>query len=188
MAVPILRHPVQVEGSKVFTGPTPEHPDREIIKSLESFDVIINVSDTPGLSFETKGLELKAGCKTFWFSIPEAFEWDIGTLDAALTTLDWAQSKNLSVYVHCHGGACRAPTVCALWTLTRKNASKEQLLADDNVYAALARRQISWDVIDILSKRPLSHYSTDGLAAEYNPTWALAHRRLKLTPESIASL
>ena len=82
------------------------------------YDVIINVSDEFYPDVENK-LHLH-GCKTYWFPMNEC-KRDVGlnSIYGAMVILHEAEMQNKTVYLYCHAGPNRSPTVKAAYHYMR---------------------------------------------------------------------
>jgi len=90
------------------------------------YDVIINVSDEFYLEVERK---LKgAGCDTYWFPMNECRR-DIGlnSIYGAMVIIYEAEKQNKTVYLHCHAGANRSPSVWAAYHYMRTGKHIEKI-------------------------------------------------------------
>lgn len=87
-------------------------------KFISSFDVVINVSDENTLAYVE--LMAKHGKPCFWFPMNECRK-DIGlnSIYGAMTILYDCELANKSVYLHCHAGANRSPSVAAAYYFMR---------------------------------------------------------------------
>lgn len=89
------------------------------------YDIVINVSDEWDREIEIK---LKQqDCETYWFPMNECKK-DIGlnSVYAALRILYHAETNNKSVYLHCHAGANRSPTIFAAYFYMRTGKHLEE--------------------------------------------------------------
>lgn len=99
-----------------------------------NFDYIINVSD----EFIDSCMEmaLKGGKRYFWFPLNECTS-DIGinSIYGALQILYQAEKKNKKVYLHCHAGSNRSPTVaeCYYKMRTGRYMGKKNARVLDNI-------------------------------------------------------
>jgi hypothetical protein len=98
----------------LFVGryPTPQEVERL------AFDVYINVSDE--YIYECHLSAMRSGKQYHWFPLNECFG-DIGlnSIYAALQILYIAEQNNKKVYLHCHAGANRSPTVADAYYFLR---------------------------------------------------------------------
>jgi Dual specificity phosphatase, catalytic domain len=94
------------------------------------YDIIINVSDE--YNFNVENRLNKEGCKTYWFPMNECKK-DIGlnSIFAALTILYQAEKQNKKVYLHCHAGVNRSPTVFSAYFFMR---SGKHLIENEGGY------------------------------------------------------
>lgn len=107
----------------------------EIINSKH--DYFINVSDEYiSYCFDAA---MKSNKKYFWFPMNECIG-DIGlnSIYGALQILYIAESENKSVYLHCHAGANRSPTVKAAYYFMRTGNH----FVDDNYASSKNNRLI----------------------------------------------
>ena len=175
-------YPQQFLNTQVFVGMSPsvEHN----VYKLEEFEVIINVSDAPFLTFEPKE-HLHKNVQVLWFPIQETCEWPLATLDAIVQALQWAHVNHKKVYIHCEAGANRSPTCVNLWHQIFTPTHTSHLLDE-----ALAKGTITPYTLEALNHRytnmEVRKLSTDGVAAKANPKEFIA--RVKHAPESEASL
>lgn len=91
-------------------------------KQLEGFDAVINVSDSPGLSLLPGGRQVR-----LWFPIVEAGQWAYSSLFGFKRAMDALVVSGSKVYVHCHAGTLRGPTMCALWL---RSVGREDLIPE----------------------------------------------------------
>jgi hypothetical protein len=90
------------------------------------YDVVINVSDEFYFDVEQK---LKAaGCNTYWFPMNEC-KRDIGlnSIYGAMVVIYEAEKQNKTVYLHCHAGANRSPSVWAAYHYMRTGKHIEKI-------------------------------------------------------------
>ena len=73
------------------------------------YDIIINVSDEYIQSCHTSAME--SGKMYFWFPLTEITNMGLNSIYAALQILFNAEMQGKSVYLHCHAGTNRSPTV-----------------------------------------------------------------------------
>lgn len=73
------------------------------------YDIIINVSDEYIESCHTSAIE--SGKMYFWFPLTEITNMGLNSIYAALQILFNAEMQGKSVYMHCHAGTNRSPTV-----------------------------------------------------------------------------
>jgi hypothetical protein len=108
--------------SKLTVGAFPYKQDENFDAS--KYDVVINVSDE--FYFDIEQQLQNAGCKTYWFPMNEA-KRDIGvnSIYGAMVIIQQAEKHNKSVYVHCHAGLNRSPTVWAAYYFMRTGKDAE---------------------------------------------------------------
>lgn len=80
------------------------------VQMLETFDVIINVSDEYSQSVSKYCIENKK--QYFWFPMSECnSNMGLHSIYGALNILKICEEQNLKVLLHCHAGANRSPSV-----------------------------------------------------------------------------
>ena len=97
--------------NKLITG---RYPMPSEIKRW-NYDIIINVSDE---YIESCHLAAATSGKLYhWFPLTEATNMGLNSIYAALQILHIAESKNQSVYLHCHAGANRSVLIYQLYCI-----------------------------------------------------------------------
>lgn len=71
----------------------------------ERYSAVVNVSDTPGLTFLAQPIPV------FWFPILETAYWGFAPFFGLANVLDQFKGSGKPVLVHCHGGLNRSPSV-----------------------------------------------------------------------------
>jgi hypothetical protein len=99
----------------------------EITKS--DFDIYINVSDEYIPDCATAA---RAGKLYFWFPMNECCgDMGLNSLYGALQILWIAEEENKKVYLHCHAGANRSPTVADAYFFLRTKKHRGRKAMDD---------------------------------------------------------
>lgn len=79
------------------------------VDEIQQFCAVINVSDSPGLLFESP-------VPYFWYPINEISKWSYGPFYFAAKIVDNFKSHAAPILFHCHAGINRSVTVAtALW-------------------------------------------------------------------------
>lgn len=109
--------------SNLIVGAYPE--PEEFSEAFKEYDIFINVSDEfrPAYVQEIIGL----GKTPFWFPMNE-IKKDIGlnSIYAAMCVLYHAEQKNKKVFLHCHAGMNRSPTIQACYHFMRTGQHMKQ--------------------------------------------------------------
>lgn len=93
-------------------------PDADV---CQKFDVIINVSD------EHSRMNQSVSKEYYWFPMNEVFAgMGINSIYGALCVLYDAEKNNQSVYLHCHGGVNRSPTVADCYWFIRTGEHRHE--------------------------------------------------------------
>lgn len=103
--------------NKLVVGGYPAINEIEEGGRLNHIDIFVNVSDEFILPYHEEFT--KIGKTNLWFPMNEAFG-NIGlhSMFGALQVLFYAYKNNKSVYLHCHAGINRSPTIqCAFYYL-----------------------------------------------------------------------
>ena len=87
-------------------------------KDADFFDAIVNVSDSECAYFYPS----KPDQKMHWFPINECGYWGYASFYYIKKVLDWHYDQGHNIYLHCHAGANRSPTMFVHW-LTSKGYS-----------------------------------------------------------------
>jgi len=111
-------HPLAEPFGNIFVGSDPS--DGMTRETAQSFDVFLNVSDSPSNYFD--GLE---GQRMHWTPISEMGYWGYAPLYFCKMVLDHHYKKKDRVYVHCHAGAHRGPMMAMCWLLSNGKTLKE---------------------------------------------------------------
>lgn len=90
----------------------------------KGIDIVINVSDEWYINYDQ--LLAENFIKTFWFPMNEC-KRDIGlnSIYGAMVILNYAELRNLTVYLHCHAGVNRSRIVQAAYFFMRTNKHLE---------------------------------------------------------------
>ena len=106
-------------GQNLTVGPYPYKQNQWF--QAKKYDIIINVSDEFYDIVESQQRE--CGLKTFWFPMNEAMR-DVGlnSIYGAMVILFNAERNNKRVYLHCHAGLNRSPTIKAAYHYLRTGA------------------------------------------------------------------
>lgn len=124
--------------TKLKVGPFPVKQNQWF--KPEEHDIVINVSDEYYPDVDKK--IQSAGGNTFWFPMNEC-KRDIGlnSIYGAMVVLWNAEQENKRVYLHCHAGVNRSPTVQAAYYFLRSGnqLQKEQTGYINRLVAACAR-------------------------------------------------
>ncbi len=83
-------------------------------ETAESFDVFINVADSPSVIFEPYPHKRHY---TYWFPINEMGYWSHSSFYGAIKALDFHIRAGHKIYLHCHAGAHRSPLVFLVYLL-----------------------------------------------------------------------
>ena len=110
---------------KLVVGSMPNYKEPKKCSCIKKAEIIINVSDE--YSFDAMQL-LPLNKKEFWFPMNER-KRDIGlnSIYGAMVVLHNAERYNMNVYLHCHAGANRSPTVEACYYFMRTGKDLEEL-------------------------------------------------------------
>ena len=87
-----------------------------------ALDAIINVSDLPGVVFESPA---HSSQRLYWFPIDEYEPWSLPALHAAWRTLDFHHDLGHNIVVHCLAGRNRSPGVLYWWLRSRGHAEAD---------------------------------------------------------------
>jgi len=186
-----IRTPKHVHGTTVWYGPTPAHPDKEVIPGIHIpfapltsselrqgyFDVVINVTDSPEITFCEE-----LPCIKLWFPIMEMSRWSFENLYAGVKALENYSRLGRYIYVHCSSGVCRSAALCELW-LYAKGLSFSEIHSADKM-ASSHRRTVIEDEIEAgkIDPRILGalrwmfdpknpSYSAQGVIGAISPQW-----------------
>lgn len=80
-------------------------------ETADSFDVFVNVSDSPCALFEPS----RPGQHMHWYPVNECGRWNLSYLFWLKRVLDHHYDAGHRVYLHCHAGAYRSPSAAVLW-------------------------------------------------------------------------
>lgn len=98
------------------------HP--ESLEQGVEFDIIINVSDSPCSSLDTKPVSFYKRPIHFWMPVNECGKWDYAAFYATKRILDSLKGKAL---IHCHAGAYRSVIIAYSWLYSN---NQEHLFPD----------------------------------------------------------
>ena len=112
---------------KLVVGPYPfdfYDEDNKFLLDENKYDIIINVSDE--FIYENFLFLKDKKIESFWFPMNEVKK-DVGlnSLYGAMNILHIAEEKNKCVYLHCHAGVNRSPTVQAAYYYMRTSTHIE---------------------------------------------------------------
>ena len=93
----------------IFIGSDPQ--DGMTKEVADSFDAILNVSCTPCSLFHPS----RPDQRTYWVPVNEMGVWNYSAIVSACKILDFHHSKGHKIYIHCHAGAYRSPTMVMIW-------------------------------------------------------------------------
>lgn len=93
----------------IWIGTTPNDGMTE--EDAKSFDAIVNVSCTPCVLFSPA----RPDQRIYWYPVNEGGQWSYAYFVLMFSVLDFHHSKGHKIYVHCHAGAYRSPTIVTLW-------------------------------------------------------------------------
>lgn len=97
----------------------------------KEYDYVINVSDE--FYIEHYMPIITVGVNYHWFPMNEAKkDAGLNSIYAAMVILHLAESKNKRVYLHCHAGVNRSPTIAAAYYYMRTGEHQQK---DTNTYA-----------------------------------------------------
>jgi len=108
--------------NKLIVGGFPYKVDENFRRN--GYDIIVNVSDEFYFDIDKK---LREKCVTFWFPMNEC-KRDIGlnSIYGAMVVLHEAEQNNKTVYLHCHSGVNRSPTVADCYHYMRSGKHFER--------------------------------------------------------------
>jgi protein tyrosine/serine phosphatase len=104
------------------------------INTSFTYDVIINVSDE--YQFDIHQEASKNNIMYYWFPLNECNgDMGINSIYGALQILFMCEESNKSVYLHCHAGANRSPTVaaCLHYMLYETHSGEYFEVLNDNI-------------------------------------------------------
>jgi len=81
----------------------------------KSFDVIINLSDSPNSVFEPA----RPDQRIYWHPINELGHWGYGVFYWSKHILDYHYQQRHKIYIHCASGTHRAPAIFRWWLVSR---------------------------------------------------------------------
>lgn len=97
----------------VFIGCDPN--DGMTRKVADSFDVYVNVADSPCNTFEPS----YPGQVMRWYPVNEMGRWNLSYLYWLKKVMDFHHDRGDRIYLHCHAGAYRSPSAALLWLQSR---------------------------------------------------------------------
>lgn len=97
----------------IYVGTDPR--DGFTKKDADFFDVIVNVSDSPGSTFFPSNINQR----TYWYPINELGSWGYGVFFWAKQVLDHHHGKKHKIFIHCHSGSHRSPAIFRWWLVSR---------------------------------------------------------------------
>lgn len=106
---------IDVESTRIFVGCDPL--DGMTNSGAKTFDVWINVADSPCNTF----FPTSNKPRMYWYPIQELSFWGYGPFYWIKRILDFhvLEKPVNKIYLHCHAGANRSPTVLFYWLLSR---------------------------------------------------------------------
>lgn len=107
-------------GSDPRDGMTPE--------TANSFDAIINVSDTPCALF----YPARPDQRTYWIPLNEMGYWGYAAYFAFAHIMDFHYAKGHKIITHCHAGAYRSPYMTMSWLISRGHTPEEAIAIYEN--------------------------------------------------------
>lgn len=111
--------------------------------TADSFDVFVNVSDTPCTTFEPS----RQGQFMHWYPVNECGLWNLSYLFWLKRVLDHHFDAGHRIYLHCHAGAYRSPSAAILWLQSRGHSAEESLELGKEKESAIYRLWKSYDNI-----------------------------------------
>jgi hypothetical protein len=85
----------------------------------DQFNAIVNVSCTQGALFEPSRPEQR----TYWYPVNEMGEWSYAYFIYMFKVLSFHHKKKHKIYVHCHAGAYRSPSIVRWWLVATQRKS-----------------------------------------------------------------
>jgi hypothetical protein len=136
-------------GSYPLDGATREWADQ--------FDAVVNVSCTEGALFHPS----RPTQRTYWYPVNEGGEWPFGYFFLMFKIIDFHYRKNHMIYIHCHAGAYRSPSIFRLWLVACENKTLEQawLIERNEVPRVSKRKRKTQPVLSYKDSR-YAHYGT----------------------------
>lgn len=108
----------------------------------DQFDAIVNVSCTEGALFTPS----RPDQRTYWYPVNEGAQWSYAYFFMMFKVIDHHYRKGDKIYIHCHAGAYRSPSIFRLWLVACERKTMEQ--------ANTIERGIEWDEVC------MKHFST----------------------------
>ena len=162
-------------------------------KEAKSFDVIINISDSPNSVFEPA----RPDQQIYWYPINELGSWGYGVFYWSKHILDYHYKKGHKIYIHCASGTHRSPAIFRWWLVSRGLTIQQALKVQNNgelpwnrhskdSRAKMKEYILSYDLkMGVLPKNLVELYKE----MKKHPTWGLMGflRHIDSTPECIAN-
>ncbi len=104
----------------IFVGSDPR--DGATTEWANQFAAIVNVSCTEGATFEPSNLVQR----TYWYPLVEMSEWPYAYFLYMFKVIDHHYRKGEKIYIHCHAGAYRSPSIFRWWLVACENKSLEE--------------------------------------------------------------
>lgn len=104
----------------VFIGSDPR--DGATKEWADQFDAVINVSCTEGSLFEPS----RPDQRTYWYPLNEGGQWSYAFFFMMFKIIDHHYRKGDKLYIHCHAGAYRSPSIFRNWLVACENKTLEQ--------------------------------------------------------------
>lgn len=106
--------------NNIFIGSDPR--DGSTKEWADQFDAIINVSCTQGVLFEPSRVDQR----TYWYPVNEIGEWSYAYFIYIFKVIDHHYRAGHKIYIHCHAGAYRSPSIFRWWLVTCENKTLEK--------------------------------------------------------------
>lgn len=107
--------------SNIWIGSDPT--DGMTKETADSFDAIINVSCTECAFFYPSNPKQKM----YWYPINESGHWGYGVFFFTKKILDFHHKKGDKIYLHCHAGIHRSPTIFIWWLVSQGHSVEEAI-------------------------------------------------------------
>ena len=104
----------------IFIGSDPR--DGQTKDWADQFDAIVNVSCTEGALFEPS----RPDQRTYWYPLNEGAEWSYAYFFMMFKIIDHHYRKWDKIYIHCHAGAYRSPSIFRNWLIACENKTLEE--------------------------------------------------------------
>lgn len=114
-----IGRPLPAPYDKIFIGCDPL--DGMTNETAKSYDAIVNVSCSECAYFSPAF----AGQKMHWTPVNEMGQWSLAAFYYVKKVLDYHYERGDKVYLHCHAGAYRSPTMAIMWLVSRGHSYEE---------------------------------------------------------------